>query len=215
LALAAPEELSAAISQGTDALAQLAVRFPNDPKVLRACAFAQASKSSGLLDAAATLQRLFTISPEASNDTDLQYMVMQMAKTQGEASRRAFKLLGTHMGTVGPDLLYKLSLTHTEQRETALKALGQPDVRKRFSPALSVAYELQFAESCSARVPMLPRAQQFGDERAIRILTPLATEKTKGCGTRKTPPCKATCPKQAEQYLKAAEVISTRLRAHN
>jgi hypothetical protein len=215
LGLASPEELSAAISQGTDALVKLKERYPNDAKVLRACAFAQASKSPGLADAAGTLQRLFTLSPEASNDTDLQYMVMQMARTQGDASRRSFKLLGSHMGTVGPDLLYKLSLTHSEQRDQALKTLAQPDTRKHFSPALAVAYELQFAGSCAARLPLLSRAGQFGDERAIRILTPLATDKARGCGPKKNLPCKSTCPKQAEQYLKTAEVIATRLRAHN
>ncbi|HEX2735202.1 MAG TPA: serine/threonine-protein kinase [Polyangiaceae bacterium] len=215
LALATSDELSAAISQGLDGLKQLQTRYPTDPKVLRALAMSQASRSSGLSDAAMTLQRLFTLSPQSTNDTDLQYMVMQMARTQGDASRRALKLLTSSMGNVGPDLLYKLSLSHGDQRDPALKALASGDARKHFSPALAIAYELQYAESCSARLPLLPRAQQLGDERAIRILTPLATDKPKGCGPKKNLPCKATCTKQAAEYLKTVDVIAARLRAHN
>jgi hypothetical protein len=214
LALATQDELSAAISQGEAALSALQTRYPNDPKVLRATAMAYASKSAGLLTAARVLRQLFAVSPQAVNDTDLQYLVQQMARTRGPASQEAFKLLAANMGSVGPDLLYKMSLSNGEQREQALAALAKPEVRRRFSAALSIAYELQFAESCSARVPLLQRAEQLGDERAVRVLTSLSAERSKGCGPKKTQACKAMCATEASAFQKSAEVISARLRSH-
>jgi serine/threonine-protein kinase len=214
LALATPEELSAAISQGEEALSVLQTRYPNDPKVLRATAMAYASKSAGLLTAARVLRQLFSVSPQSVNDTDLQYLVQQMARTRGHASQEAFKLMATHMGSVGPDLLYKLSLSNSEQREQALAELARPETRRRFSAALSIAYELQFAESCSARLPLLQRAEQLGDDRAVRVLTSLSAERAKGCGPKKNQACKATCAAEARAFQKSAEVISARLRSH-
>lgn len=204
--LASKEELSAAISRGLEGLQPLLEKHPLDPDVLRAVAFAQASRASGLVDSIGTLKRLFEVAPRAVNDSDLQSMVMQMTRSRS-ARDAAFNLMGSHMGAVGADMLYKVALSRPSVKDTALKTLAKPSVREHFSPALSIAYDLRYAKSCKARLALLPRAKQFGDERAIRVLTPLATPPNK-CAKR---PCKPSCPEEADEYLAATESITSRL----
>jgi hypothetical protein len=119
------------------------------------------------------------------------------------------------MGSSGPDLLYHIALARPQQREVALRHLAQPTVRQLFSPQLAVAYDLHFATSCSARLGLLSRAEQLGDERSILVLQPLATGTDRGCGRRKREPCKAPCAKEASAFRKTIEVMATRLRRGN
>ncbi len=208
LSLAPAAELRAAIASGEEALVALLKRFPDDPKVLRAVAVNQASRSSTLVDSAKTFKRLFAASPASAQETDLQNMVVQMTRSK-DAGKLAYALLGESMGSIGPDLLYKISLTHRNQRDAALRELGKSSVRKNFSPQLQIAFELRFSQSCKGRVPLLPRAEQFGDDRSIRTLRSLARTPSR-CAKR---PCKPTCPSQAEQFLQTIDVISKRLAA--
>jgi hypothetical protein len=206
LSLAPAEELSAALAGGEETLLALLQRFPSDPKVLRAVAVNQASRSSTLLGSAKTFKRLFEVSPSAAQESDLQNMVVQMTRSK-DASKLAYALLGENMGSIGPDLLYKLSLTHKNQRDEALRILGKPSVRTNFSPELLIAYELRFSQSCSGRLALMQRAEQFGDDRSIRLLRSLAKTPTR-CPKR---PCKPTCPNEAERFLQTIETISKRL----
>jgi hypothetical protein len=208
-AVLAPEgELRKGLSLGLDALLPLLERYPNDPKVLRAVAFGQASRAASLGDALNTLQKLFEVAPQSVNDTVLQRMVIQMTKSKS-ARGQAFLLMGTRMGHAGTDLLYRMSRTAPKQREDALSMLARPKVRKNFSPALAIAYDLRFAESCAARLPLLARAEQFGDDRSIRVLRPLAVASKNNCGTAK--PCKPTCAAEAERILVTLDKIGKRL----
>lgn len=203
--------LSAAISRGLEqGLIPLAKEFPADPDVLRALAVAQASSSATLIEAMGTLRRLFQVQPAATEDTELQRIILQTTRI-AKARRPAFQLLADGMDSVGPDLLYKVSLTQPEQRDEARRYLARADVRERFTPALAIAYDLQFAQSCAVRVPLLERARQFGDERSIRVLAPLATSRKTGCGARKRSPCRAPCASQAEAFLEVVDQISARL----
>lgn len=210
LALATTPELQSAIAEGTDGLVALHERYPRDPKVMRALATDQASRAATLTEAIRTLGELFTVSPQSVNDRDLQRIILQLTSNSGPAQTGAFRLLATKMGSVGPDLLYKISLSQPEERTLALRTLARPEVRKRFSPALSIAYELQFAESCAARLPLLARAAQLGDSRSIRVLRPLATRPAKCASGKRS--CQATCADEADRYLAAVEQISERLR---
>ncbi len=204
--LAPKESLQAAMAQGLDALLPLLEKYPRDPEVLRAVAYSQASRASGMNDSLKTLERLFALAPQIVNDADLQRMVMQMTRSRG-ASSGAFDLLGNHMGAVGADILYKLALTRPKQKDQALKTLAKPKVREHFSPALQIAYDLRYEKSCKARLPLLPRAKQMGDERAVRVLKLLATPLSK-CAKK---PCKPTCPQEATTFLATAEAIGKRL----
>jgi tRNA A-37 threonylcarbamoyl transferase component Bud32 len=208
---ASSDALTAAISQGSDALAELAERYPNDPHVLRALAMDHASRASGLERAIDGFKRLFAVSPQAIYDNDLQQIILAVARSRGTAMHKAFELMAYHMAHVGPDLLYKLSLSDRDRRPQARAYLGRPKVREKFSPALDIAYELQFAPSCTNRLAMLPRAAQFGDERALIILASLAAENKTGCGRRKQQPCRAKCPDEAAQFEQTVRSIAERM----
>jgi serine/threonine-protein kinase len=210
--IAPDSELSAAVSRGLqEGLLPLLARYPTDPKVLRATAVAQASSAATLGPAMLNLKRLLTVSPEAAEDTDLQHIVMQTTRAPAH-SIAAFELLANAMGSVGADLLFKLALAESDQRETARRYLARPQVHKHFSEALSIAYDLQFAQSCVTRLRLLDRAKTHGDERSARVLGALARGLKRGCGVKQRQPCKAPCPAQAEQFLQAVDVIAARLK---
>lgn len=208
-------ELSAAVSRGlADGLLPLQRRYPNDPKVLRATAVAQASSAATLGDAMVNFKRLFAMSPESAEETDLQHIIVQTTRAPA-FSVTAFELLANSMGSVGADLLFKLALTESDQRDTARRYLARPSLHAKFSEALSIAYDLQFAQSCVARVRLLERAKTHGDERSARVLGALARGLKRGCGPKQRQPCKAPCPAQAQQFLEAVDVISARLKQTN
>lgn len=208
---AAHDALTAAISQGSEALGRLAEQYPNDPKVLRALAMDYASRAAGLEKAIDTFKRLFSVSPQAVHDTDLQQIVLSVARSNGTAMHKAFDLMGYGMGHVGPDLLYKLALSDRDRRAQARAYLGRRRVREKFSAALEIAYDLQFALSCASRAPLLPRAAQFGDERALVVLAALASAPKTGCGKRKEQPCRAKCPDEAPAFEQTVRTIAARL----
>lgn len=213
--MASNSELSAAVSRGlADGLLPLLARHPKDPKVLRATAVAQASSAATLGDAMVNFKRLFGMAPQYAEETDLQYIIVQTTRAPA-FSTAAFELLANAMGSVGADLLFKLALTESDQRDTARRYLARPSLHAKFSDALSIAYDLQFAQSCTTRLRLLERAKTHGDERSARVLGALARGLKRGCGVKQRQPCKAPCPAQAEQFLEAVEVISARLKQAN
>jgi hypothetical protein len=76
-----------------------------------------------------------------------------------------------------------------------------------------VAYDLRTANSCAARLPMLARASELGDERASQVLLPLSVGAKRGCGRWKKNPCPPPCPEEARRYSEVVARIATRLAA--
>jgi len=91
--------------------------------------------------------------------------------------------------------------------------LGDAAVRQLTSPALAIALELRSAPSCSARLPLLGRAIEEGDERALTVLAGLSTGTRHGCGKNKRKPCTPACPEQVDQFRQAIAKLSQRLKA--
>jgi serine/threonine protein kinase len=199
-ARATSDELATAVSKGVDGLLPLAERYPHDPAVLKPLVIAFASRSTGLADAMVVATRLFDAAPEQAADEDLRFLVKKAAGTPGETSKLAFAALTGHMGSAGPDLLYELMLNDVKTTKQAQELLASPAVKARTSPALAVAYDLRLANSCAAKVPLLPRAAELGDDRTISILSPLATGARKGCGKRKREPCPPPCSEEAQRF---------------
>lgn len=207
--------VSAAVSRGLqEGLLPLLAEHPNDPKVLRATAVAQASSAATLGEAMANLKRLFAVSPQSAEETDLQHIVTQTTRAPA-FSAAAFDLLANSMGSTGADVLFKLALAESEQRDVARRYLARPQVHGKFSEALRIAYDLQFAQSCTARVRLLERAKRYGDERSARVLAALARGLKRGCGAKQRQPCKPPCPAQAEQFLQTVDAINDRLKQPN
>jgi hypothetical protein len=172
-----------------------------------------ASRATTLADAMAVTKRLFSAAPEEILDPDLRFLIRRGAQTPGQTSKLALELMSQHMGSSGFDLLYDLWLTSPKVSERAKKLLEDPEHQAKFSPALAVAYALRLADSCEAKLPLLERAGQLGDDRSIAILSPKATGSKRGCGRWKRNPCPAACAKEAPEYLKAIKQISLRQRA--
>lgn len=203
-------ELRGAVSQGTEALAALLERHPEDPAVLRALAIQYASRSATLRLALSTFQRLFNVSPSSVSDTEVRQLVLQMTEIPA-AQRKAFELLALGMGTEGPDQLFRIALSKPKQKDEALRYLAKANAAHRFSEALSVAYDLQFSSSCAARLPLLPRAREFGDERSRRVLSALSVAKRTGCGRKGKEACPPTCPQEAAEFERASQAITDRM----
>jgi hypothetical protein len=179
--------------------------------VLRALLLAFASRANGLVDAMAIAKRLFEVAPEQANDKDVRFLVKRGAATPGQASALAFPLMAESMGSAGPDLLYELTLNDARASVRADELLASEAVRARATPALLIANDLRKAASCSARVPLLDRAVEVGDERSAAILAPLGATTKKGCGKKKRLPCPAACPAESERFLDAVSKIRARL----
>ena len=210
---ASPEELTDASAAGLPALRELGERYPGDPDVVRALLLSYASRSDGLPDAMATAKRLLALAPERALDKDLQYLVIKAAESGGVEAERAFDLLGAQMGSTGPDLLYDALFTKPKIAARSQAVLSMQSVRERASPALAIAFDLKTAKSCRARVPLLERAAQVGDERSAAILNQLSTGTKKGCGKWKRRPCKPACAEEAKLFREAVAAINARTQA--
>jgi hypothetical protein len=210
VARARTDELARAVALGTDGLIPLAEAYPKDPAVLKPLVMAFASRSTGLADAMTVATRLFDAAPESTADPDLRFLVKKAASAPGQASTLALEAMATHMGSAGPDLLYELMLNDVRTTKQAQALLATPAIRERESPALSVAYDLRLASTCAAKVPLLNRVAELGDERSIAILAPLATGAKKGCGKRKKEPCPAPCAEEAKKFNEVISRIAAR-----
>jgi serine/threonine protein kinase len=205
------QELADAAGKGVDGLLPLAERFPRDPAVLKPLVLAFASRATGLADAMAVTKRLLLVAPEESRDQDLRFLVKKGAASPGEASRLAFELMSTQMGSTGPDLLYELYIGSPKASKRAQELLESDAVKQRGSPALLVAYDLRKTDSCAGRVKYLSRAAELGDERSAAVLAPLSVGSKKGCGKWKRQPCQPACPAEAQRYTETVTRINSRL----
>jgi hypothetical protein len=109
-------------------------------------------------------------------------------------------------------MLYRLTLTKPRLADRAKQLLADPAVRQRTSPALAIAHELRSATSCPARLPMLDRAIEVGDARAIAVLAGLSTGSPHGCGKNKRKSCMPACPEQVEQFQQTITKLTQRMK---
>jgi serine/threonine protein kinase len=96
---------------------------------------------------------------------------------------KVFSLLASDaLGAYGPDVLYRLTSLHGGSRgaRRAAELLAAESVRKNASKALLVAMALRDAP-CSARLALLERAGQEGDERALLLLLAMRGESCNPC----------------------------------
>jgi hypothetical protein len=155
-------------------------------------------------------RRLFKVAPEEAKAADLQYLLQRAAETPGIPAEIAWKMLAEEMGSTGPDVLYSFVLTKPKLAEYAQNLLSDATVRSRATPALAVACALRWAPSCAARLPLLERAIQTGDERSLAVLGALSTGSARGCGKNKQKSCAPACPDQVEPFRAAMAKLSQR-----
>jgi tRNA A-37 threonylcarbamoyl transferase component Bud32 len=207
----APEsELVAAVAEGADGLRVLSERYPRDPKVLEALMLAFATKGDTLIEAIEATRRLLLVAPDERDDADVRYIVSRAAMDRGKAAELAFVVMSQHMGKAGADLLYDLMLQRPELETRAKIALETSRRASQFSPALAIAYDLRFAPSCASRVGLLPRAQEFGDDRSAQQLLALS-RRPPDCKKTKTRLCNSRCPDESRGFIDTARKIHARL----
>jgi hypothetical protein len=185
---------------------------PGAADELRAHIRTQANRPGELEDAVRGIGQLFHASPESVKDPELRRILIRAAGVDGEASKAAFRVMSTDMGSDGPDLLYDLLLRRPSLAERAKFKLTRFRTRKLFSPELAIAYDLRFAPSCESRLGLLPRANEVGDQRSINVLTALLGN-PKQCGNPGRPPCQELCESESAVFTRSIESIVRRLRA--
>lgn len=176
-------ELEQARASGVPALSGLAARYPDDPAVVRALLFAQASARLPAADVTATAVRLIELAPASARDPLLVDIVVQAAlgPSSSQGAAKALDLLVTKLGPAGYDRLTVIATTSTVSaaaRDRAAELLAIPRVRAVGSPAALVAEDLRRAKPCD-RKSLFERAGDAGDARALPYLKPLAV--TNGC----------------------------------
>ncbi len=203
-------ELDDAKKRGLAGWRELAERYPADPHVLEPLALAYGEKPETYAAALATLAKLFQVDRVTAKRTKIRALLVKLAFDE-QYGDRTLKLMAEDMGAAGPDLLYDLYVTAPAVRDRARALLRRPDVRKRATPALLVAFDVRSAPSCEARLTELPRARTDGDERTVAVLTMLSSNTQKGCGRKKRYPCPPPCAEQAAAFRDTAEQIKARL----
>jgi tRNA A-37 threonylcarbamoyl transferase component Bud32 len=185
---------------------------PDSPAALEAEMLAHARRGGGMMDAVRTIERLLELSPAAADDPDVRRTLRQAASSGGDPAQLAFHIMSSGMGSRGPDLLYQIMLAQPALADKAKFLLSRHRVRKLFTPELAIAYDLRFSPSCAARVGLLPRASEIGDQRSINTLAALVSP-SPGCGEPNHAPCLELCEREAAQFARAVNAIVRRIRS--
>lgn len=205
------DELAAANAGGVLALEALAARYPKDPAIFRALMQRHALPPPYHAAALAAAKRLLELDPGAAADDDVKRVVSSAAAGPPEAASAALDLMAGAMGSHGADLLHELAVGSSAMKERAARKLAEASVLERATPALRIAHELRVAPSCKARQPLLARAKADGDRRAIDVLAPLVSGKSKGCGFLGMSRCAAPCASIASEIKAAIQAIEERV----
>jgi hypothetical protein len=179
---ASTAEIEDAREKGLAALGALAQSYPADPAVLKALLLAHAADKSGYSPAVGLARRMFEADPTTIADADVKQVLFMAANSTPEVASLSLETMATAMGSHGPDLLFELILAPSVgkfPRERATQLLLSPDVQKKATPALLVAFDLHATTGCK-RKALFGRARDDGDARSLTFLTPLVS--TTGCG---------------------------------
>jgi serine/threonine-protein kinase len=211
---ASEQTLAEASVQGRDALRSLAQRYPRDPEVLKALFMALAAKSDTFDESLVHAKSMLSVAPALSLDREVRFIVTRATERGGRTAELAFDVLSGSMGYTGADLLYDLMLRRPELEARTKQALRDARRQNHVSPALSMAYDLRFAPSCSARLTLLPRAAEVGDDRSITVLSGLAS-KPQGCRRTRYRPCRPKCDAESGQFWQTVNKINQRQRSRS
>jgi len=202
------DDLAIASDDGIEALSALRTKYPRDTRVLKALVLAHASRADTLDQSAATIAELLRVDARFNKDTEVVFILKKALLAIGKAHSAASLTIKNYMGLEGAELLYQLMSEHPDQK-SRLKGLFQ-ELRKanHASPEVSIAYDLRYQSSCQGRLPLLERAEKYGDRRSLLQLQALSTA-PKHCGWGRT--CYPPCRSEAERFRQSVKVISRRL----
>src|SRR5690606_19183953 len=154
----------------------------------------QSKTSDGLPAALTTLEKLIGMRPKAVGEAPVHEVLLKAVDSGGEAAQTALGIMATKLGSHGPDLLYQVMNSRPVYKARATELLSDENVRKLATPACLIAFDLSQAKSC-AKVALLDRVAEHGDERCAEQLKPLLVKKRRGCGFLGLSACPAPCGK--------------------
>jgi serine/threonine-protein kinase len=131
------------------------------------------------LETVRAIRALVKVEPAAAGDKGLVELVAG-AVDDPDASYEAIAALEESLGTLGVDALIEIAARKGPSRARVQQSLTKSSVREHASPAALVVLDLRAATSCEAKRDVLPRAEQDGDARALKLLKPMAARS--GCG---------------------------------
>lgn len=155
---------------------------PSGPPMTSKAALAQWEKVRQNMAVGATkaaidgLVPLLELDPNAPADDSVAAGMVTLAVRgclkQDETCDKMFTILTEGSGHHGPDILFKILIGKgdTNAHRLTSRMLQTPDVQKRASKAMLVAYRLRTAKGCDERAALLSTAVQDGDSRALREL---------------------------------------------
>jgi len=147
-------------------------------------------KVGNLTGAVKHLETLLELDKNAPRDPNVRKGIVKlMVRTclaKGATCDKMVSLVSERMGQSGIDVLYAVYTTKggTGAWRQADRLLRNPDIRKRGSAALNIAYDLRTAPSCDAKKALFEDVRTHGDYRALReleILKSKARCKSMGC----------------------------------
>ncbi len=145
-------------------------------------AFAQWDKVLGDMklgkvgDAIANLALLAELDPNAASDGNVKKGLVLLAVRAclpgSSHCDKMITLLTDKLGPHGIDVLFEIIVTKggTIAHTNAVRLLKDPEIRKRGTVAMNVAYELRTAPNCDAKRALFARVREDGDYRALREL---------------------------------------------
>lgn len=178
------------------------------PRELRA-RFVKDVQTGRMVDAVATLDALLDADGDAAQDRELRSYVVELTQRvtllEDGTPDRLFDIIAKKMGTTGGDILYEIVSTKGGSRaaKRANELLRDPDVVKRGSPAMQIAWAMRNAKRCEDKIALLDRAKDDGDARTFGQLQLL----NRSC--RRSEEC---CLRDEPAFRAALDAIKDRMR---
>ena len=187
---ASPSPLEAVIQGEPEAVKRLEARTRDQRTAAETTALARARPAVARRELA-ELKRKIELVPKFAKEPQAYKKLRAHAKDSAVALE-VFDMLASLDGSVGPDLLYKLSrdqwgLRNKETRQLAADLLYATDLRKKASSALSVVLDLNAAQECKEAAVALKAAVAKGDRRVQKALGRFY--KKRGCGANEMVDC--------------------------
>jgi len=119
---------------------------------------------------------LLELDPNAPSDSNVRAgmvtLTVRGCLKSGETCNKMLDILTEGSGQHGPDILYQILISKggTTAHRHAERLLQVPEVQKRMSKALRIAYELRTAKGCDDRAALFSTAVKEGDRRALSQL---------------------------------------------
>ena len=163
------------------ALRELEQRAPDKRSIAEALALAAgrtARKRAALGELRAALER----DPKAGDNPETILLLREQSRDK-EVAPDALAVMASLQGPVSADLIYDVWVSdpfRTETTRLAEELAYTEELRKKASPALSVALDLRRADTCDQIAEVLPRAAQQADQRSLHLLARLL--KRRKCG---------------------------------